>query len=379
MTEPVYQHLGPFSDLVAAARLQKPFFPTLPVKELRPHAREVLRFTLGTEQPVDLKIERRWTSDGIDGEELSWSVGFGPRTHAFLLRPASSRQQLPGVVALYDHGHYKFYGKEKIADGPAGPIPAVVGFRNTYYSGRAYANDLAREGFAVLIHDTFLWGSRKFPFGAFPDADKTLADAAGALLAHGTNDPAIDRFNGAAYLNEHIVARYCALLGTSLAAIIAYEDRVALNVLATRDDVDSRQLGCLGFSGGGLRAALLNATADNLAASVVAGMMSTYDEMLSTGVAAHTWMLFPTGWSAYGDWSDLAASAAPMPLMVQCALGDALFTEAGMRTADKRIAARYAESGAPQAYRGLLYPGPHRFDEEMQRAAFAWLSDTLAA
>ena len=377
MSGETYQHLGPFSGLVDAARALKPLFPPIATKDIRPRAREVLRFTIGDEHPIDVKTERRWQADGIEGEELSWSVGFGPRTHAFLLRPAGARGKLPGVVALYDHGHYKFYGKEKIADGPEGALPSVAAFRSTYYSGRAYANALAHEGFAVLIHDTFLWGSRRFPLDVLPDADKTLADGAGALLNHGSKDPAIDRYNGAAYLNEHIVARYCTLLGTSLAAVIAFEDRVALNLLAARDDVNGRRVGCIGFSGGGLRAALLNATADNLAASVIAGMMSTYDQMLDTGVAAHTWMLFPTGWSSYGDWPDLAASAPPLPLTVICALGDALFTETGMREADARMAARYAEADAASAYRGALYPGPHRFDEDMQRAAFAWLRQHL--
>jgi dienelactone hydrolase len=375
----VYKHLGPFSGLVAAARALTPLFPALPLKDLRPRARAVLRFTIGDEHPIDLRTERTWNADGIDGEELSWSVGFGPRAHAFLLRPAGNRDALPGILALYDHGHNKFYGKEKIADGPDGPRPAVKAFRETYYSGRAYANALAREGFAVLIHDTFLWGSRRFPFEVFPPADRILADAAGALLAHNPGDAEVERFNGAAYLNEHIIARYCTLLGTSLPAIIAYEDRVALNVLAARDGIDAQRLGCVGFSGGGLRAALLNATADGLSASVIACMMSTYKQMLGTGVAAHTWMLFPTGWSAHGDWPDLAAAAAPLPLLVQCALGDILFTEDGMRAADKRIAARYAEAGAPQAYRGAFYPGPHRFDAPMQEIAFAWLKEQFGA
>ena len=53
----------------------------------------------------------------------------------------------------------------------------------------------------------------------------------------------------------------------------------------------------VGLPGGGLRAALMRATSDELAACVIVGMMSTYEGLLSDCVAPHTWMLFPAGWS----------------------------------------------------------------------------------
>ena len=42
-------------------------------------------------------------------------------------------------------------------------MPVLNDFRKLPYGGRAYANALAREGFVVLVHDVFLWGSRRFP------------------------------------------------------------------------------------------------------------------------------------------------------------------------------------------------------------------------
>ena len=79
----LYAHLGSFSDLVAAARALRPLFPAAPSGlETRRRAREVLRFTVGEEQPRNVSLERNWRADGVDGEEISWSVGFGPRTRA---------------------------------------------------------------------------------------------------------------------------------------------------------------------------------------------------------------------------------------------------------------------------------------------------------
>jgi hypothetical protein len=229
----------------------------------------------------------------------------------------------------------------------------------------------------VLVHDTFLWGSRKFPFEVMPDRERALAEAVGATLDQEFASPDIVRYNGAAYLHEHLVSKYCTLLGTSLGAVVAYEDRVGLNYLCSRGDVDAGRVGCVGLSGGGLRAALLRATSDTLAACAISGMMSTYEGLLDNCIAPHTWMLFPAGWSGNGDWPELASSAAPAPLLVQFLLDDAQFTVEGMRNADSLMAANYAQAGARDAYLGEFYPGPHRFDAGMQDAAFAWLQQHL--
>ncbi len=61
---------------------------------------------------------------------------------------------------------------------------------------------------------------------------------------------------------------------------------------------------------------------------------------------------------------------------MQYDLDDDLFTPAGMRAADARLAGHYASVGAPQNYTGQFYPGPHKFDLEMQAAAFDWLKQT---
>jgi hypothetical protein len=71
---------------------------------------------------------------------------------------------LPGILALHDHGHFKFYGKEKIADGPEGPVPTLEPFREAYYGGRAYCNLLARDGFVVVVHDASSGEVEGFPW-----------------------------------------------------------------------------------------------------------------------------------------------------------------------------------------------------------------------
>jgi dienelactone hydrolase len=376
-----YEHLGRYSDWAQFARWQ-----ASPARShVAPLTPALVRQSLGfvkDQDPIDPRVERRWQSDGVDGEEVSWSVGYGPRTVAWALRPAGVRDALPGVVALHDHGDFKFYGKEKIADGPEVPSPSVVELRERHYGGRAFANELARQGFAVLVHDTFLWGSRRFEFeemarttappeAAWPTTAAVTGLGDGTVHAH---SEAIERYNEVAASHEHVVAKYCTLLGTSLAGVVAYEDRVALQYLKGQAGVMSESLGCIGLSGGGCRAALLQATSPDISASVIVGMMSTYDQLLDRHVATHTWMLFPPGLMSLGDWPDLASCRAPSPLAVQYCRDDELFPLEGMVRAHERITAVYSSAGAPENYVGEFYDGGHQFDRVMQAAAFVHLA-----
>ncbi|MER6001455.1 dienelactone hydrolase family protein [Nonomuraea angiospora] len=340
-----------FAELAEVAAAQLGPYPSLPGPELRRAARAamgVLDLAAG-----DVRVERSWTDGDLAGEELSWSVGFGPRTHAYLLRPRDAAGPLPGVVALHCHGGMKWVGKEKIADGPSGPSPEVRRVRELLYGGRAYANELAGRGFVVLVPDVLTWGSRRFPLGV--------------------DEP--DRYDAAAKDHEHVVAKYCAALGTSFAGVAAGEDLAAAAYLRSRPDVGT--VGCVGLSGGGLRAALLGAFDPDMRAVVVAAMVSSYRDMIDGYVEKHTWMLWPPGLPRLGDWPDLVAARAPEPLMVQYALRDELFPEPGMRRAHTMIEERYRE--APDAYEAVWADVPHSFDVTRQEQAFDWLAQRLKA
>jgi hypothetical protein len=84
-----YQHLGVYSDWVEVAQHQQLLYPLAtpgPVTQAR--VREVLGFCHTAEQPVDVQLEQGWQQNDLIGEEVSWSVGFGPRTHAYVVKPA---------------------------------------------------------------------------------------------------------------------------------------------------------------------------------------------------------------------------------------------------------------------------------------------------
>jgi dienelactone hydrolase len=342
-------HLGVYSDWVDAAKHQTELYPMAPPGEAtRRRIRDVLGFSGLAPVVQNARVEATWERNGLAGEEISWSVGYGPKTRAWVLKPAGIDRPLPGVIALHGHDGVKFFGKEKIADGKDPSPVAVKNIRTDLYEGRAFANELAREGFVVLAHDVFLWGSRRFPFEIMP-----------------------------ARYHEHLVAKYCTLLGTTLSGVVSFEDRIAVHYLRSRTDVRTGPVGCVGLSGGGCRAALLQATCDEIGAAVIVGMMSTHPALLNHQVECHTWMFFPPGLARFADWPDLAASRAPSPLLVQYDRHDDLFPIQGMQAAHRRIALHYDQVGRADAYLGKFYDGPHKFDVRMQADAFAWLRTRL--
>ena len=264
---PGADHLGVYGDWVDEAARRGDLWPAArDGQALRRAVRTMLAFGDDPGRAdvawLGAQVERTWVADGLRGQEVSWSVGYGPRTRAWVLRPDTD-EVLPGVVALHCHGRVKRYGKEKLSDGPGGPAFGVPAVRDDLYDGRAYADDLARLGFVVLVHDVFLWGSRRFDPATMGAALRREAVPAETAETAET----LARYEDLAAEHEHLVAKYCTVLGTSLAAVVSHEDRLATAYLAGRPDVRADRIGCVGLSGGGARAAFLLATSEHIRAA----------------------------------------------------------------------------------------------------------------
>ena len=367
-----YKHLGSYSDLIAVAKRCSELSPLAsPNKTTRKKLAEVLSFQPGPVKTRSVKVEKRWTKKGVDGELVSWSVGYGPRTEAYVLRPAGVKGPLPGIVALHDHGGFKYYGKEKIADGSGRTHAILQPFRDLCYDGLAYANELARAGYAVLVADVFLWGSRRTEDAVLKSAyHPELFPPIGKVSK-------VEAHNTMAIPYEDTIEKYCTLLNTTLAAIVNYEDRVSVDYFKNRKDVIADKIGCVGLSGGGMRSVLLQGQCDDISAAVIVGAMTTSAGTFDHNVVCHTWMLFPAGWAKHGGWSDIAACRAPSPVMVQNDIDDPLYTMDAMRAADKRMAGHYKKLKAPENYECKFYPGLHKFDAPMQADAIEFLNKHL--
>lgn len=300
-----------------------------------------------------------WRRDGVAVTELSWRTSFGPRTRAWLVLPSPRPTgRLPGVLALHCHAGVKSVGAQRLLSTDQ---PVAERLRHECYGGTALAENLARAGFAVLAHDAFAWGSRRF----------TLAPQTWRLRSIlGTEHVDYDK---AAALHESTVAKYAGVMGTSFAGAVAHDDLTALNILAGLSYVD--RVAVVGFSGGGGRAAVLTALDQRISASVIACMMSTLDEMYPAHLDAHSWLFATPGIGHGRDWPDVSFARGQHHQLVLYAADDTLFPPEGMRRADAVLRDRFADAAG--TYRGVTVPGPHRFDGPMQEEAIGFLTASL--
>jgi dienelactone hydrolase len=325
-------------------------------------------------QPAeDMVTDWEETHDGVTTSQLSWQLGYGPRTSAWLIRPAEPDGPLPGVLALHCHGGNKFGGADRLVELPALHRSAILA-RSDLYEGRAIATDLARRGFAVLAHDSFAWGSRRFDLAVPP---WRTAGALGARQAQWRADGVVpsdaELYNAAAAIHEDTIAKTAGLLGTSFAGMVAHDDLAALDVLVGIPGVDAGRLGCIGFSGGGGRSLMLAALSPRIRSYVVACMMTTFESLLPGYLDAHSWLLQTPGLWNVGDWPEITARSAADSFLVQYALADEPFPEGGMRAADSKL----RQLHAADKYLGAFWPGGHIFTAAMQAQAADFLQEAL--
>ena len=313
-------------------------------------------------RPDDLLFERGETfnHDDLEVTPLSWWVGYGPRTKAYLVRPQGVQKPLPGIVYLHSHDDVKSFGIEKVFDYGSEISHEVASVRKHHYGNRPPVNELAKKGFAVLVFDAFLWGSRKFPLESMPQRLKEILKS--------------DTYEDLAVMHESMVlSKYLSLLGTTLAGLLNFEDQVAVQIAKSLPEI-SEKIATVGLSGGGCRALYLHATNPELAATVSVGAMATYESMLAKHIAPHSWMFFPFDLASKMDWPQVAMISGT-PLYVQYCSNDQLFTLEGMQNADAALSDYYQRD--EKIYKSDFYPVQHSFTTQMQDAAFEWLEELL--
>lgn len=342
---------------------------------------------------ADVRVEARGRRDDLEVELLSWQLGWGPRTEACLLKPAGATGRLPGMLALHDHGGFKYFGWRKIVRTQLSPLhPAVERHQREYYDGIGWPDAVARRGYAVLCHDTFAFGSRRIRAADLPDLvverlmqppldrrelepGETWDEDAAAACDVPSDEPSerIDRYNAFAGQHESIVAKSLFSAGLTWPGVVLAEDRAALAYLASRADVDPGRLACCGLSGGGLRTCFLAGMDDRIRAAVTVGFLTTWRDFLLHKSHTHTWMIYVPGLPPDLDFPEILGLRAPRASLALAATDDPLFTRAETERAGRMLAEVYRNAGAPEAFRLSWHPGPHRFDRAMQAEAFDWI------
>ena len=325
----------------------------------------------------EVKVGRKYKYDGLDIEELSWQLPYGNRTEALLLKPAGITGKLPGIIGLHDHGGNKYFGKRKITRTAEEMHPLMKEHQDQYYEGFAWANEIAKKGYVVLVHDAFAFGSRRVLLANMSRIPWGLCATDGLS----DNDPEmvenIIMYNTWAAEHEHIMAKSLFCAGTTWPGVFLFEDRCALDVLSSRGEVDSDRIGCAGLSGGGLRTVYLGGLDDRIKCAVCVGFMTTWTDFLLNKAYTHTWMAYAPLMPNYLNFPEILGLRVPMPTMTLNNNQDGLYTLPEMQKADNILKEVFDKAGARECYQGNFYEGDHKFDAQMQKDAFGWFEKWL--
>jgi dienelactone hydrolase len=337
----------------------------------RARFKELIMSPGGAVVPVPV-IQHHLELDGVSIEHMEWQLPYGPPTEALLLKPVGATGKLPGIVGLHDHGGNKYFGLRKITRMSKDPHPAMLRHQEQYYGGFAWANELARRGYVVLVHDTFTFGSRRMRLADLPGPIRN-----NAVEADPEAEDEIQRYNQIAANQEHIIAKSLFSAGMTWPGLFIFDDERALDYLASRPDVDPTRLGCAGLSGGGLRTVMLAGAAEGIRCSCCVGMMTTWRDYALNKSYTHTWMCYVPGLPRDLDYPEIQGLSAPNAILVLNNRQDALFTMPEMERADRILTDVYKKAGVPDHYHASFYDGPHKFDQAMQKEAFAWFDRWL--
>ncbi len=345
------------------------------VEAWRPVARKRLMDCLAqpdTGDAPEVKVQRTFVYDGLHVEELSWQLPYGPPTGAVFLKPEGATGELPGILALHDHAGKKYFGKRKVARTAEDWHPMMLEHYDHYYGGVAWANEAAKRGYAVLVSDAFPFASRRVLLADVPERMRQ-----GLSDDDPENSDRITAYNQWAATHESIMAKSLFCAGTTWPGVFLAEDQRALDVLCAREDVDAERIGCGGLSGGGMRTVFVGGADPRVRCAICVGMMSTWRDCLLNKCYTHTWMVYVPLLPLNLDYPEILGLRVPLPTMVLNDIEDQLFTMSEMECAAAILREVYEKAGAADHYRCSFYPGPHKFDLEMQTEAFDWFDRWL--
>ncbi|MCL7748248.1 dienelactone hydrolase family protein [Halalkalibacter alkaliphilus] len=253
-----------------------------------------------------------------------------------LIPKMRSESPLPAVLAIHGHG----YGSKEVVGLHPGGLPnlGVPGIHKNF------AIELVQRGVIVVAPELLGFGDRKLA-ATDSTTDNSCFELASQLLLH----------------------------GKTLAGLRVYECTRVLDYLNGLPDIDNDQIGCMGFSGGGLIAAFTAAIDERIKATVISGYANTFKDSIIA--RRHCLDNYLPGILQNAELPDLIGLIAPRSLCIESGINDHLFPFHGVQEAVHKLKKIYKSQNAKDAFTYDVFEGGH---EVSGSKSFNWLVDSLA-
>jgi len=248
-----------------------------------------------------------------------------------------SQSNAPGPAVLWCHWHGGEYdaGKQALFEQNHTPEPPLDAF--------------LRMGRSVLCIDAYGFGERQ---GKDPESCGDLGQE-----------------------GEHSLCKAFLWQGSSLWGRMLWDDRMALQYLRQRSEVDPKRLAAAGLSMGATRAQWLMAFEPELACGVAIACLVRYADLIrSKALNRHGMYFFVPGMLEVCDLESVLALAAPRPLLCMNGAEDALSPQEGIRTIQHCLSKVYQLYGCPEAFESIVAHGVgHACTPAMWQSMQAWI------
>lgn len=164
------------------------------------------------------------------------------------------------------------------------------------------------------------------------------------------------------------LASQLLLYGRTLAGLRVAEAMRALDYIQGRAEVDGGKIGCMGFSTGGMIAALTAAVDKRIAATVVSGYASTFAGSIMA--RRHCLDNYLPAILHDAEMPDMIGLIAPRPLFIETGSDDPLFPLADVKVALSALERIYGHYRAEACLEADLFNGGHKINGGK---AYDWL------
>ena len=259
-------------------------------------------------------------------------------------------------VIFESRPHFFVTANLYVPKGKKFPLPGVVGSCGHSDNGKAaeayqsFAQGLARLGYVVLIFDPIGQGER-LQYGHLQAGHRPRSG-----------------------VGEHLYAgNQQFLIGEFFGSWRAWDGIRALDYLLTRPEVDPKQVGITGNSGGGTMTTWLCGVERRWSMAAPSCFVTTFRRNLENELPADTEQCPPRALALHLDHDDFLAALAPKPVIILAKEQD-FFDVRGAEEAYRRLKRLYALLGAEQNIKLFIGPTAHGYSQENREAMYQWFN-----
>jgi lysophospholipase L1-like esterase/dienelactone hydrolase len=307
----------------------------------RPDVLRKVEATLGDwparPSPPNARLVSREVRAGYVLERVGLGDGTGGEVSALVLVPDRREPKAPAILWLHSSTPDKNQVVTPNANGGAEPLGEVF----------------VRAGYVVLAPDACWYGDR-------------AADVPGGPAEAGRSA-------------QESLHKLDLAFGRTLWGRFVRDDRVALDYLCSRPEVDPARIGATGISMGSTRAWWLAAVDDRVACTVAVACLTRYQNLIAHGqLRAHGVYYFSNGLLKHFDTEAVLALIAPRPFLALTGDLDAGSPADGVRALAAATGRAYANLGGPDRFESVLYPDVgHTYTPAMRAAMLDWFGRWL--